>query len=499
MTTRVSPLRGLRKLAQWDLRQRLDRPRFHLISVIGVGLLTYWGLWRCYFATDDFWLLGWVRFKTNLWAGMMTETSLGYGLRPLMDMQLWVRTALFGLNAALYHWVSIGQHLLVTALLYWLAVLLGFKRVTAWLSALLFITSFAGYSVVHWITGSNYGMACIPGLLALCLLVVYRKREQPVLLLLSVFSFGIALFTNEAFLSILPLFVLYDLFLTLPGLTGPQKARKLLVHLWYLVWVVLYLAVYLNLPAKDGSEYSGLSVGSHILRNYVYLVYMMVPNIAGSSVAAYLGSRLPGEWFVLYSALFWFLLVALLFVSASLLWRGTNIQRYLVAWIFVAFFPFTLWPFESGLSVADRYRYVPAMAFFMLLALGISRWWRHPRLIRHRLHLMAPVFVASLLLFGVAFHQLLNRQETGIGETKQQVVRRLQDLDAPPAGSRLVFVVPSKYFSDLKDACSLLYNYPLACTTCLRGDECPVGAGDVYYRLEVSQGAVQVNYEHQWE
>ena len=81
-------------------RRLLVDPWPDLLSLTLVVLLTYWGLWHSYFHSDDFWMLGWVRFPSNAWEAFTVEARLGYAVRPVEDWQIWLRMRLFRLEAA---------------------------------------------------------------------------------------------------------------------------------------------------------------------------------------------------------------------------------------------------------------------------------------------------------------------------------------------------------------------------------------------------------------
>lgn len=456
-------------------------------------LINYWGLWRSYFELDDFWMLGWVKFQPSLWDGLMTEMELGYGVRPLMDGLLWLRTSLFGLDATPYHLVSIVQHLWVMGLVYWLAFLLHFPRPAAWLGSLLFATSYSAFSVVHWITGSNISMGCILGLLALCLFILFRRGGKRLLFVLWVLCIGAMLFTNENFVTVLPMFVVYDLIVALPGLGFGEKTKRLAIHLCYLVWLIPYAVLQLHYVAQGTSEYGDLGLGFDVVLNYGYLFYLALPYVPGASFIGVVSEHLPSGWLTIYSVIAMILAIILLVAGVYLLWRGTRVQRFLVVWIILSFFPFALWPFSSDLSAAPRYRYVPSIAFSILVASALIAWWNRDRSTGKRRRWPVPLFVLLVFLSNLAFHQLHNQQQIRRGEIKREVVERLVSLPAPPGGAEVVFEVPDWYFRDAADICGFVYAAPPECVTLFEGEGPQIEDVATPYWMRIGYEGVQVS------
>lgn len=480
-----------------DARRLLDSSWLYLFSLAFAVVLNYWGVWRSYFELDDFWMLGWVRFQPTAWDALMTEMRLGYGIRPLMDLQLWLRASLFGLDAAPYYVISIAQHLLVVGLVYWLSLLLHVPRPAAWLGALLFATSYSAYSVVHWITGSNISMGCIPGLLALCLFLLFRRDGKRPFLVLWGLCIGVMLFTNENFATVLPMFVVYDLVVALPGLGFREKAKRLLVHLCYLVWLIPYAVLQMQYILQGTSEYGDLALGPDIVKNYGYLFYLALPYVPGAPVASLISERLSGGWLAIYALVAMALVAIMLLAALYLLWRGTRVQRYLVIWIVLSFFPFALWPFASELSAAPRYRYVPSIAFSILLAWAMVGWWSRRRAAGKGWQWLVPVFVVFVLVSNLFFHQVLNSQRSARGEVKQEVVEWLVRLPTPPEGAEVVLEVPDWYFRDAADICGFVYAAPPECVTLFEGEGPQIEDLATPYWMRISYEGVQVSDDWQ--
>lgn len=219
-----------------------DSAVLHMLLLALSILVCFYGLWNAYFWADDYWMLGAVRHAHSFSEVIVAE--LGYGIRLVLDSILWLRTQLFGLAAAPYYWTSLCQHLIVTLLVYWLAASWTRHRTVALLTALLFGTTFSHYSVITWITGSNYSLITIPYLCCLACFAAYLRHRTLTLYLGVLATLIIALLAGEVAVS-LPL-VLLAYHLTLgqnPRQDQRLHRRDLIVHLPFWVLFALYLLV----------------------------------------------------------------------------------------------------------------------------------------------------------------------------------------------------------------------------------------------------------------
>src|SRR3990172_9779130 len=120
----------------WIVKQLKHNSLLHAVALSAAILACYYGLWRASFTSDDFWMLGWVRQRATL--GEAVWAQFGYSLRPLLDLNLWLRVRLFDLDPAPYYWISLLQHICVTLLVYALASYWSRRRSVAFVTPLLF-------------------------------------------------------------------------------------------------------------------------------------------------------------------------------------------------------------------------------------------------------------------------------------------------------------------------------------------------------------------------
>lgn len=435
------------------------RPLAHLLAVTTAIVGCYWGLWNAYFSQDDFWMFGAVR---HLSLREAAGAHFGYAVRLLLDLSMWARMRLFGLDAAPYYWLSLAQHAVVAGIVYSLTTLWTRHRAVAFLAALLFGTAFAPYEVVTWITGSEYSLAAIPYLASLGLFALYLRRRRPMLYVTSLLAFLAALLVHEVALS-LP-FVLAAYHLTAGrGLAPPRPFgwRDVRLHLPYAALFAGEFAAQLWFVAQGWSEARVARVdygpGFHMLGNFFYLIHLIVPNVHDAVLTDWFGA--PAVEILRYAAVA--AAFALNGLAAFLLWKGSPLVRFAVCVIYLSFLPYTLW--HGRFAGAGRYLYLPAVGFSILLALGavhVHERWRS----RRRGRLGVSVAVALLVLFNALVIQTWVRRHVDNGDLRRAVVADLEAefLHVPP-GSTIYMEVPKPKFLDLAFACRLVIRQAVRC------------------------------------
>ena len=120
----------------WFAKQLRGNPLLHALALSFSIIACYYALWNAYFFSDDFWMLGSIRHLASLGDAIWAE--FGYSVRFLFDVILWMQVKLFGLDASLYYWISLCQHIIVTLIVYWLVGFWARRRAVAVLSAFRF-------------------------------------------------------------------------------------------------------------------------------------------------------------------------------------------------------------------------------------------------------------------------------------------------------------------------------------------------------------------------
>lgn len=441
----------------------------HGFALATAVFIAYFGLWRAYFTSDDFWMLGWVRHRPDLGDALFAQ--FGYSLRLLLDLNLWLRVRLFDLDPAPYYWISLFQHVVVTLIVYALVAYWSRRRSVAFVTALLFGTSFAYFEVVTWITGSNYSLAAIPYLASLGLFSVFLDRRRWPRYAGALTLFAATLLLTELALSLPLVMIAYHLIAHGKHSSPMQVIRRdWRLHAPFWILLAIYMAIQLGFASAGTSEASvaeqAYRPGLHMLSNYQYLAYLAVPPYLPGALAGFMPSS------VIQAAL---TLIALAggALAAYVFWKGSSLARFGVALIVLSFLPYSLW--EGAFAGAIRYRYLPALGFSLLLALFAAH--AHDRLRqapRIGYRWIAPVAAAALCMVNVFFVQVWVQRHLENSVVRRALVAGLRDSYPDLAAGSVIYIeVPEEKYGDLKEACALLYRQPVECQSFVTGDPSP--------------------------
>jgi hypothetical protein len=485
------------KARSWLASQVIGSAAVHVL-VLGLAIFVcYFGLWNAYFITDDYWMLGWVRHHTSLGDAILAQ--FGYGVRFLLDAVLWTRVQLFDLNASPYYWISLLQHAAVALIVYWLARFWTQRRSVAFLTALLFSTTFAHYEVVTWITGSEYSLAAILYLSTLAFFGLYLQRRAIKWYIGALIAFVSLLIFLELSLSLPLMLIAYHLTLGRAHESGrPIGRREIRLHVPFWVLFAGYLLVQFGFVQSGSSEavVAGASYGPglHILPNFLKLVYLIVPDVHYGVLSAAIGQTGVQIVHVITGAL----AIAATAVAVVGIWKGTALVRFGLALIYLPFLPYTLW--DSGFAGAIRYRYLPAIGFALLVALllvhaheklrsrgGIARRW------------IVPAAVAALVAVNVFVVQIWVRRHVDNSALRQAFVTELAaGYQHVEAGAQIFIEVPEQKYQDLKEACTLIFDRPVQCNAFLYGEVSSADVADassarpVYWLRSTESGIEQL-------
>ena len=136
--------------------------------------------------------------------GELTDLKTYY--RPLVIVSLMVDAQISGIDPAAYHATNVAIHVAVVLLLFGLARQLGAGPRAAFTASILFAVHPLNVQTVCWIVGRNESLLATFVLVSLLGLHGYVTREARTFLVLHLAAFGLALFTKETGLVLLPLF-----------------------------------------------------------------------------------------------------------------------------------------------------------------------------------------------------------------------------------------------------------------------------------------------------
>jgi hypothetical protein len=129
-------------------RITIDNVPLQLLSIIVVTFIYYYGSLNNFFYADDFFWLDRVKHLTGNWASIFTLENRYF--TPLTYLSFFVNYKLFGLNAFFYHLQDVIVHALNGTLLYVLTYLVSRNKLTSFIAAIAFVTSFSMLITVLW-------------------------------------------------------------------------------------------------------------------------------------------------------------------------------------------------------------------------------------------------------------------------------------------------------------------------------------------------------------
>ncbi len=147
-------------------------------------------------------------FKTD---AFFNNTSPYY--RPMLNVSLMLDSQVAGTKPGFYHFMNLLYHILCCITLLWLLQLLGLSREKAFAGSVIFSIHPLMASAVFWIPARNDLLVTLFGLLFLSLSIIWFRQRKPLLLLASIFSFALALFSKESGI-LLPVLLIIYLFST---------------------------------------------------------------------------------------------------------------------------------------------------------------------------------------------------------------------------------------------------------------------------------------------
>ena len=445
--------------------------------VLVLVLLNYFGIWSAYFSgMDDFVIIGWVRHQPTFFEAMK---GYGTGVRYLLYLTIWLKLQLFDLNPAPYYWISLIQHMVVTCIVYWLVDFWTKRGTVAFLSALIFGTSLAHFTVVTIISTSSYSLRAIPYLLTLGFFALYLKHRWRSAFLAAVGAYVFVASSGNYSLSIPLLLIAYHLTLGLGG--RPLRSfqwQDVLLHVpfWILWSVNVFFEFGYIISGSSEVVYSDQSyhLGPHIVSNLYYLVHLIIPNIQIPAINHYLLGNIGAPLLVLIT---WITLgVAIVGhgIAVFALWKGSSLVRFGILLSYIPFLQYTLW--QGDFAGAPRYLYLSSTGFALLLSLTLI-WIHDQSQQRNKLigKMIVAVTVIPLILVNLIANQIWVRQHVENGKFRHAFVTQLatEFKDTPP-GSKILIEVPTDKYLDLSGVCLFILDPMVQCKAYVAGEPQPI-------------------------
>lgn len=438
----------------------------HFAILAGVIGLSYFGVWRAYFATlDDLASAGWLHQRATWWDSVQEYAD---GVHFLNYLVMRLKTELFGLDASLYLWSSLLQYLVLTWLVYGLAFHLLRSPQRALLAALFFAANYSHYEVVTSVSASDYTLWGSVYLVILLLFAGHLRSRRLVLYWAAV-AFAIPLaFAHDFTLSLALVLTVYYLTLGLgqrPLWSLTWCDMRILLPFWVLWMIHVGLQCYPVIVGTAESVYAAnrYTLGLHMLANLRYLIFLAVPNMRIDPIQNFLTAQLPGTAVNLLWESTMLMGVLVHGMLLWLCWRGTALTRFAIALIYLPFLLYTPW--SGHMIEAPRYLLLPSVGCSLLvttLLLTVIHWISQQRAFRYALALMAVLIVygsANVLVL-----QVWVQRQVENGQFRRTFVNALLT-HYPELGPQdeVWIEVPTAKFLDLAASCQLVFVDDVPC------------------------------------
>lgn len=342
-----------------------------VVYLFAISIMIFSPMISNYFTGDDFTWFRWVADCRGCVFRYFTESD-GFFYRPGTKTYFSLMYSIFWLNQSVYHMVSILLHVIVTALLFFLAnkVLRNFK-LSVMVSFLFLILS--GYSeAVFWISSTGFLFNAMFALLSLLFFIYWKEKKKKVYFVISFASIVLSLLFHELGVIAPLLIILYDIVFGEKEISV-RLARKA-YYLAFLSPVVPYLI--LRLLAKShwfSGDYSynllkfpfnavGNAIGYFFLTLFGSLslpLYQVLRNFSREHIL-----------FVLMAALV--LIYILILGYRFLMSRIDEEERKVFIFGFMLFI-ISLLPFLGLGNITSRYSYLASCGTVLLFALFVKK------------------------------------------------------------------------------------------------------------------------------
>lgn len=296
---------------------------------------------------------------------ILTTTILG-NFAPVHIMSYAVDFSLWGLNPRGYHLFNIVLHGLNACLVYNLLKKLTETKGVAIFAAFLFVVHPLNVENVAWISERKSLLAALFFLLALISYVKYCERRHLRYYFLCIFLFLLSVFSKASAVILPFVLILYDIYIR-------EKKIKLLHLVPFFIISLLDIAIMIwahfatKAMDKGTLSYDILFHKVYPTMTVLYWNYMRLIaapfNLSGFYDAVIQDSFLAVP--VLISFVAW---ISIFFVVLT---KGSCHVRFWFLWFWICFLP-TANIIPIPVYYADRYMYMPAIGFFVLIGLGLQ-------------------------------------------------------------------------------------------------------------------------------
>ncbi len=345
-------------------------------------------------------------FTAQVWAGIMPWDKGNY-YRPLFLIWLRINEMLFGNHAWGWHLTTVLAHVLVTLLVYLLALGLRTGRDVALMSSLIFGLHPVHIEGVAWISGVTEPLLGILLISSFLFYLNWRAEKAVRWQLLSLATFALAILEKETALILPGLLLAYEWTMgrdgsDKPPVLGPQAnasggllmdhgsilrwCGQNLKRIWpYFVPIAIYIPMRIHALQGFSHAISQISVWQVVLTWPLLIAFWIRHLIWPAGLATFYNLTVVGQpTFGNFTLPMIFdLAVAIALIAFA---RKSLQAKFFAAWLVLPLIPpLNLRVFLSDDFAHDRYLYLPVAGFAVLLAMllrrvcnGPPRWFGLP-------------------------------------------------------------------------------------------------------------------------
>lgn len=364
-----------------------------------------------FFVADDFTWLKWAGQSTIQDIGNNFINANGFFYRPIDKAIIFFLYTVLGFDPTGYHLFTLFVHSISAVGVYLFSRRIFNDKYKAFLTSLIFLLLPSQGENIFWFATISTTVAAMFIIYSLYSYIRFRASNNLFFYITSLILSGLALFTYEVSVVVLPLVILID-FLLLK--IKPGK-KLLLSYLPFVFLDVIYLAIrtHSNVAPVGGSySYSLIHAVPNVIGNF--LGYLALFIFGESSIPVYNSFRasLREDSLIILPLILIFIIVLgfVLFATKKRIQNLSGKENVRVFIFGLAFAFFAMITFLPLGNIAERYSYLPSVGFSISFVIFIYLIANKISRINKKINFNFVVIVLSLMLIGVYLIQLTNEK-----------------------------------------------------------------------------------------
>ncbi|MBI5492365.1 MAG: tetratricopeptide repeat protein [Deltaproteobacteria bacterium] len=381
---------------------------------------------------------------------------------PMTTLAHAVVYRLQGLDPVGYHLLNISLYILSVALLYFFLCLLIEDRLLSFLSTLLFTVHPSHVESVTWVAATKDSLSFVFFIASFYLYIKYACSEwnRASCYILSLAAFLLGMLSKSLVMTLPVLLILYDICFN-------EKKIRILDKVPYFVisGALSVLYIHVNRVFAEGSY---LTTDMGLYRRGLTVV-MLLAEYLGMAVFPfssnvyynYTAGDLPSSIFQASALLPALLILALMAVAIVFYFKGRRVVTFTVIWFLITFAP-VINIFPSSTLRADRYLFIPTVAFSLLVVWSFYRLYELNPMAKRLLPIL---FIAVVAILAVTSFRRNYVWRNGMTLWEDSVKK---DPESPLAHLKLGDeyrhrIMPDRAMAEYASAIRLNPGYPAAC------------------------------------